>query len=151
MPNEAFRLDTIAVSSHLPASVMKLVQRPSPPYSAPCNSFATYPRSRSALFLQVFAFSTHTLADMQATALMSKPVAVQTRISRPSAIRSFRAPAAPVVARRNFVVRAEVCCFSFRSSLVPCRYSCCTIVSGWCAHAADHHFSFICQLSSACA
>lgn len=58
--------------------------------------------------LATFRLSTYTLANMQATALMSKPVAVQTRVSRPSAIRSFRAPAAPVVARRNLVVRAEV-------------------------------------------
>ncbi|DBA83545.1 TPA: hypothetical protein ACH3X2_006466 [Trebouxia sp. C0005] len=44
---------------------------------------------------------------MQTSALMTKPVAVQSRIARPSSIRSFRAPSAPVAARRSFVVRAE--------------------------------------------
>ena len=47
--------------------------------------------------------------NMQTSALMTSPLAVQSRIVRPSSIRSFRAPSAPVAARRNFVVRAEVC------------------------------------------
>ena len=33
---------------------------------------------------------------------------MQSRVARPSSIRSFRAPSAPVAARRSFVVRAEV-------------------------------------------
>lgn len=46
---------------------------------------------------------------MQTSALMTSPLAAQSRIARPSAIRSLRAPSAPLAARRNFVVRAEVC------------------------------------------
>ena len=68
------------------------------------------------------SFVSNQPAIMQTTALLNKPV-VQTRISRPSAIRSFRAPSAPVVARRNVVVRAEVQMHYRRANIIPAHFA----------------------------
>ena len=72
---------------------------------------------------------------MQTSALMTRPVAVQSRIVRPSTITSLRAPAAPVAARRSFVVRAEVIYGFIPSSCShPTRFSLFTIYVTTCRH-----------------